>query len=243
MINRFQIRAFFLALYVIVFVVGGSAQSRIAPAYPLITHDPYFSVWSFTDSLNASPTRHWTGTEQPLTGYLKVDNVIYQFMGSEGKAYDNILPAAEDGDYQVKYTETKPAGDWQLGGFNDAQWKTGNGPFGTDASWAKTSWRSKDLWVRRTFNFNGSNEQPVFLKINHDDNIEVYLNGTRVYHKVGWVNKYILLPIEKELLKKGSNILAIYIKNTAGGQHLDFGLVAEKIPLHKKAVKKPFRRK
>src|SRR6266508_5639022 len=32
-----------------------------APAYPLFTSDPYFSVWSFSDKLCESWPRHWTG--------------------------------------------------------------------------------------------------------------------------------------------------------------------------------------
>ena len=45
-------------------------QVNKAPAYPLITHDPYFSIWSNTDKLNESVTHHWTGAEQSLVGIV-----------------------------------------------------------------------------------------------------------------------------------------------------------------------------
>lgn len=51
------------------------------PATPLVVHDPYFSIWSFDDALNAGPTRHWTGVPQQLDGVVRVDGHPYRFMG------------------------------------------------------------------------------------------------------------------------------------------------------------------
>lgn len=56
-----------------------------APGIPLITVDPYFSVWSFTDELYASPTCLWTGQSNRMTGILEVDGTEFCFMsGADG---------------------------------------------------------------------------------------------------------------------------------------------------------------
>ena len=54
-----------------------------APAYPLVTIDPYTSAWSTTDNLYDSPVKHWTGKDFSLLGVAKVDGQTYRFMGTE----------------------------------------------------------------------------------------------------------------------------------------------------------------
>ena len=45
-----------------------------AASIPLVTHDPYFSIWSSSDHLYDTDTVHWTGKRQQIRGYLTVDS-------------------------------------------------------------------------------------------------------------------------------------------------------------------------
>ncbi|RYD75925.1 MAG: DUF4965 domain-containing protein, partial [Sphingobacteriales bacterium] len=110
--------------------------------------------------------------------------------------------------------------------FDDAKWQKGTAPFGDDKS-AKTKWNSDDLYYRRKFTIAQLSAGKKYLKLNHDDNVDVTINGKSIYKKEGWVHEYIYIPIEEGILKAGENLLAIHVKNTAGGRYLDAGIVEE----------------
>jgi hypothetical protein len=215
------------------------AQINKAPAYPLITHDPYFSVWSFTDNVNESTTKHWTGSDQSLTGFVKVDDRTYRILGSPEKTYKTILPAGDESIYQVSYTESKPTDDWMKPAFDVTSWKKGNAPLGDNPSVSKTIWTSRHVWARRTFTIDRLNSDKLVLKLIHDDNAEVYLNGEKIYEYAGWLNKYRYFDLSEQIkknLKPGKNVLAIHVENTGGGASLDMGFSEEVVPKERTGI-------
>ncbi len=52
-----------------------------APSVPLITVDPFFSVWSPDETLNVTNTVHWTGKSNFILGTAEIDGKVYSFLG------------------------------------------------------------------------------------------------------------------------------------------------------------------
>ncbi|TMI63074.1 MAG: DUF4965 domain-containing protein [Bacteroidetes bacterium] len=202
------------------------AQVNKAPAYPLITHDPYFSIWSTTDKLNESTTKHWTGRDHSLLGFLSVDGKLYKFLGEPAKELKALVADADFQSYSCRYTETKPGTDWLNADYDDSKWQTGQGIFGTKDAGSKTIWTSREIWIRRVFDLQSVNVNELLLRTKYDDNVEIYLNGEKIFN-AGCCSANKEVPLSKEItkkLKKGKNVLAIYCENTGGQAYIDAGL-------------------
>ena len=55
-----------------------------APAYPLITIDPYFNVWSQSDRLTDTDTVHWTNRPNIISAVATIDGKDYRVIGAYG---------------------------------------------------------------------------------------------------------------------------------------------------------------
>ncbi|MCP4846344.1 MAG: DUF1553 domain-containing protein [Verrucomicrobiaceae bacterium] len=130
------------------------------------------------------------------------------------------------------FTTDKPADNWSEVGFRaeNAKWKLGEAPFGTDVpnEKPKTEWKTKDLWLQTGFHLTSI---PADLKMSayHDEDIEVFLNGQLLGRRGGHSKSYVEIPIDKKALgalQTGRNVVAVHVRQVSGGQFFDLKLEA-----------------
>lgn len=143
-----------------------------------------------------------------------------------------VIPTARTSVNLWRYTTQRPQANWFRPGFDDLTWNQAPGGFGTRGTpgtspGLRTEWKTSDIWIRREFVMPAENLANPQLLIYHDENAEVYLNGTLAATLTGYTTEYDLVPLAfgaRATLKPGKNTLAVHCKQTGGGQYIDVGI-------------------
>ncbi len=140
----------------------------------------------------------------------------------------DLVPTSQDSPQTWAYTTDKPADNWAQPTFDASVWKTGPAPFGQGYT-VHTDWHTGDIWLRRTVTLPTSIPAKLNVLAQHDEDVEVYVNGVLAASASGYTGDYAALPMSdaaRAALTPGPNTLAVHCHQTVGGQVIDVGLTA-----------------
>ena len=144
--------------------------------------------------------------------------------------YQVLVPTAEHEPVVWRYTTARPSDEWFKPDFDASSWKEAPAGFGTKGTpnvLPRTTWKSDDIWIRREVTLPELKGRDVALRMYHDDDAEVYLNGVPAGTFHGYTTNYEVAeipPAAVAALKPGKNLMAIHCHQVRGGQFIDAGL-------------------
>ncbi len=143
-----------------------------------------------------------------------------------------VVPTSQQTSAIWHYTTKKPADDWTKSDFDTSGWSEGPGTFGTHGtpgSVVRTVWNTDDIWLRREITMPAGNYPNLQFYVDHDEDVEIYVNGVLAATEGGFNGSYDTIGIRAtalSLLQPDAKVtLAVHCHQTAGGQNIDVGLV------------------
>jgi hypothetical protein len=205
------------------------------------------------DFYNTATGHHISMHSRPVVGgvFLEVlyDRALWRKWWSRDKAHaanwaplpvpPKIVTVAAAADREAatwRFTTNRPPVGWTAPAFDDGAWLSGRSGFGTAGTPGAvigTVWNTSDIWLRRELHLTTGNWHNLQAWLHHDEDAEVYINGTVALKITGYTSAYDtvpLLPAGKAAVKEGKNIVAIHCHQTTGGQYIDLGFVEVEEP-------------
>ena len=144
-----------------------------------------------------------------------------------------LVGAQQDGKLCTpwRYLTKNPPAGWTADGFDDKAWPSALAPFGHDPDWpTKTPWTTSDIYLRKTFEYDGAELKAGAVVISYDEDTEVYVNGQKILGVQNYIGNYEMHVVTGALgkaLRKGANTVAVHTHQTVGGQHIDLALLCQ----------------
>ena len=144
-----------------------------------------------------------------------------------------LIPIATQGSATWRYTTEKPSENWIEPDFDDGKWTEGKAGFGvtdhaTPQATVGTPWKTSEIWLRKTIDVPGPLKfTSAGLIVRHDEDVVVYVGGTKVFSAEGFNTQWTAYDVSEELgaaLKPGKNVVAAHVTQAGGGQYIDLGL-------------------
>ena len=210
-------------------------------------YETYFrDVYKLRDAgLAAAVYTQTTDVEGEINGLLTYDREVVKVDAERARKanlgqleqYDFrplvATASAEGGSPTWRYTTTAPADGWEKPDFEATGWKQGTAGFGakdTRGAAVNTPWDTSDIWLRHEFDLSADAlKQRLALRVRHDEDATVYLNGQKVLELAGFNSGYGVEMLGDEAtaaLREGRNVIAVHCRQTTGGQYIDVGLSA-----------------
>jgi hypothetical protein len=193
------------------------------------------------DGLASAIYTQTTDCEIEVNGVMTYDRAVIKLsaesIAANRRLYDrlpaisHVLPASDRAPQPWRFTTTSPPEQWFDPTFDDSTWKQGQSGFGApDTRFAHvgTPWQTPDIWLRRAFNISPAALTAPYLRVFHDDDAEVYVNGVKVATLPGANNGFQFVALTgpaRAALHDGANAIAVHAHQIRGGQFIDVGFV------------------